>query len=69
MFNDYLDEKKNKKSRIILITSEFFPGPVGIGNHAFCLPSGLSKKSFEICVIVHNEIKKALDEILINYEN
>ena len=48
--------KKNKKSRIIIITSEFLPGPGGIGNHAFCLSRGLSEKRFEICVIAPKEL-------------
>ena len=44
-----------KKKNILIFSSEFPPGPGGIGNHAFNLAKGLSKSKSELthlrCVI------------------
>jgi phosphatidylinositol alpha-1,6-mannosyltransferase len=37
--------------KILIITSEFPPGPGGIGNHAYNLSKALSKKGYEITVL------------------
>ena len=46
---------------ILIFSSEFPPGPGGIGNHAFNLAKALSKVSFKV--------KKVLTPIRKKYEN
>jgi len=40
-----------KKKNILIFSSEFPPGPGGIGNHAFNLAKGLSKSQFNVKVL------------------
>jgi len=39
------------KKNLLLVTSEFPPGPGGIGNHAYNLASGLAKRNYFVNVI------------------
>ena len=38
------------KNKILIISSEFPPGPGGIGNHAFNLSNGLIKRGYEVII-------------------
>ncbi len=38
------------KNKILIISSEFPPGPGGIGSHAFNLSNGLNKRGYEIII-------------------
>ncbi|GIR29654.1 hypothetical protein CM15mP43_12780 [bacterium] len=38
------------KNKILIISSEFPPGPGGIGSHAFNLSNGLSKRGYEVII-------------------
>ena len=38
------------KNKILIISSEFPPGPGGIGSHAFNLSDGLSKRGYEVII-------------------
>ena len=40
-----------KNKSIILLSSEFPPGPGGIGNHAYNLSKKLSEENYDVCVI------------------
>lgn len=43
-------------NKILMITSEFPPGPGGIGNHSYNLAKNLSSKGLEISVLVISDI-------------
>ena len=38
------------KNKILVISSEFPPGPGGIGSHAFNLSNGLNKRGYEVII-------------------
>ncbi len=38
------------KNKVLIISSEFPPGPGGIGSHAFNLSNGLSKRGYEVII-------------------
>ena len=42
-----------KNNKILLISSEYPPGPGGIGNHAYSLTKALAEKGFELFVITN----------------
>ena len=54
-----------KRVNILLISSEFPPGPGGIGNHSYNLAKQLDAKGFNICVLtprVHKPVDENFDK-------
>ena len=43
--------KLNSLNRVLLLSSEYPPGPGGIGNHAFSLSKALARKGMEVFVV------------------
>ena len=46
------------KTKILILTSEFPPGPGGIGNHAFNLAEQFLKNNFDVKVLAPQQNKK-----------
>ena len=44
-----------KTKNILLISSEYPPGPGGIGNHAYSLTKALAGKGFKVFVLTNAE--------------
>lgn len=53
-----------KKKRITLLTSEFPPGPGGIGNHAWNLSRHLYLKGYKIVVVTDSRLQWKKEEII-----
>ncbi len=49
-------------NKILIITSEFIPGPGGIGNHAFNLANHLSKRQYPVDVIAPGSCARRKEE-------
>ncbi len=52
------------KNKFLLISSEFPPGPGGIGNHAYNLSNELSKRGYEIIINTKSDYVDKNQEIL-----
>ena len=52
------------KNKILIISSEFPPGPGGIGNHAFNLSNGLSKRGYEVIINTKSDYVDKNQEVL-----
>lgn len=46
-----MDQELNRYSKILLISSEYPPGPGGIGNHAYSLSKELARNGFNMFVV------------------
>lgn len=46
---------KGLHKKIIIISTEFPPGPGGIGSHAYSLTEALSNKGWEMDVFIHSQ--------------
>ena len=56
------------KSRILIISSEFPPGPGGIGNHAFSISSQLFKRGYQIIVNTKSDYVNENQETMFDLE-
>ena len=52
------------KNKILIISSEFPPGPGGIGNHAFNISSQLFKRGYQIIVNTKSDYVNENQEIM-----
>ena len=52
------------KNKVLFISSEFPPGPGGIGSHAFNLSNGLSKRGYEVIINTKSDYVDKNQEIL-----
>ena len=52
------------KNKILIISSEFPPGPGGIGSHAFNLCNGLSKRGYEVIINTKSDYVNKNQEVL-----
>ena len=52
------------KNKILVISSEFPPGPGGIGNHAFNLSNELNKRGYEIIINTKSDYVDKNQEVL-----
>ena len=52
------------KNKVLVISSEFPPGPGGIGSHAFNLSNGLSKRGYEVIINTKSDYVDKNQEIL-----
>ena len=52
------------KNKVLIISSEFPPGPGGIGSHAFNLSNGLSNKGYEIIINTKSDYVDKNQEVL-----
>ncbi len=52
------------KNKILVISSEFPPGPGGIGSHAFNLSNGLSKRGYEVIINTKSDYVDKDQEVL-----
>ena len=52
------------KNKVLVISSEFPPGPGGIGNHAFNLSNELSKRGYQIIINTKSDYVDKSQEVL-----
>lgn len=57
------------KSKILILSSEFPPGPGGIGQHAFSLASGLSQLDYDVSVITVSDYSLPSENRLFDSNN